>query len=231
MVKRYVPGAQFLTEYLQQNYKPRLDRFEFASQNDRPDIVADFNRIYAQIQSYGIQSLQHAGEAAFRFQQNGDPYVGYGLALTQVTSMPSMQGGSWNVVMLLVYTSPEAEAEFAQQIFSHMFMSIKWNPQWLASQQQLTRDVSRIVSQTGQEISKIISDGYWTRQGVMDNVNRRFSNSILGVTDVVDPETGQTWKVEAGHNYYWAKPGGEAVVGTNTFTRPDIDFTPLKELR
>jgi hypothetical protein len=47
----------------------------------------------------------------------------------------------------------------------------------------------------------------------------------------VDPETGQTWKVEAGHNYYWAKPGGGAIVGTNTFTRPDIDFTPLKELR
>jgi len=87
------------------------------------------------------------------------------------------------------------------------------------------------VSQTGQEISKIISDSYWTRQGVMDNVNRRFSNYILGVTDVVDHDTGQTWKVEAGHNYYWAKPGGDAVVGTNTFTRPDIDFTPLKELR
>jgi len=231
LVKRYVPGAQFLTEYLQQNYKPRVDQFEFASRNDRPDIVADFNRIYAQFQSYGVQFSQHAGEAAFRFQQNGDPYVGYGLALTQIVYMPSMQGGNWTVALLLVYTSPEAEAEFAQQIFSHMFMSIKWNPQWLASQQQLTRDVSQIVSQTGQEISKIVSDAYWTRQGVMDNVNRRFSNYILGVTDVTDPETGQTWKVEAGHNYYWAKPGGEAVVGTNTFTRPDIDFTPLKELR
>jgi len=231
LVKRYVPGAQFLAEYLQQNYKPREERFEFVGQNDRPDIVADFNRLYAQFQSSGVQFSQHAGEAAFRFQKNGEPYVGFGTALTQVVTMPSMQGGNWNVAMLLVYTSPEAEAEFTQQIFSHMFLSIKWNPQWLASQQQLTSDVSRIVSQTGQEISKIISDSYWTRQGVMDNVNRRFSNYILGVTDVVDHDTGQTWKVEAGHNYYWAKPGGDAVVGTNTFTRPDIDFTPLKELR
>jgi hypothetical protein len=36
-------------------------------------------------------------------------------------------------------------------------------------------------------------------------------------------------KVEAGHNYYWAKPYGN--VGSETFTRPDIDFTPLRELK
>ena len=38
-------------------------------------------------------------------------------------------------------------------------------------------------------------------------------------------------KVEAGHNYYWAKPYGNVVLGTETFTRPDIDFTPLRELK
>jgi len=231
LVKRYLPGGQFLSEYLLQNYRPRVEQFEFVSQADRPDIVADFNRIYAGLQSAGVQFTRHAGEAAFRFRRDGEPYVGFGLALTQVVYMPSMQGGNWNVDTLLVYTSPESQAEFAQSVFAHMFESIRWNPQWLASQQQLTANVSRIVSQTSQEISKIISDTYWTRQGVMDNINRKFSNYILGVTDVTDPETGATWKVEAGHNFYWAKPGGDVVAGTNTYTRPDIDFRPLKELK
>jgi hypothetical protein len=101
----------------------------------------------------------------------------------------------------------------------------------IEKRQQLAGNVSQIVSQTNQEISIIINDACWTRQGVMDNISRRFSNYILGVTDVADPETGQTWKVEAGHNYYWAKPYGNVVVGTETFTRPDIDFTPLRELK
>jgi hypothetical protein len=231
LVKRYLPGGQFLAEYLTQSYRQGVDGFAFVSRADRPDIVADFNRIYAGLQSYGVQFSQHAGEAAFRFSRGGEPYVGYGLALTQIVYMPAMQGGNWNVAMLLLSTCPESRAAFAQGIFQHMFESIQWNPQWLASQQQLTANVSQIVSQTSQEISKIISDSYWTRQGVMDDVSRRFSNSILGVTDVTDPETGETWKVEAGHNFYWAKPGANVVAGTETFTRPDIDFRPLKELK
>ncbi len=230
LVKRYLPGGQFLSEYLLQNIKPRVENFEFVSRNDRPDIVADFNRIYAGLQSYGVQFSQNAGEAAFRFSRGGEPCVGFGLALTQIVTMPSMQGGNWNAAMLLLYSSPEAQAEFAQAVFAHMFESIRWNPEWLAGQQRLTADVSRIVSQTSQEISKIISDAYWTRQGVLDNVNRKFSNYILGVTDVTDPETGQTWKVEAGHNFYWAK-GADVVAGTETYTRPDIDFRPLKEIK
>ena len=30
-------------------------------------------------------------------------------------------------------------------------------------------------------------------------------------------------------NYYWRKEGTNQVAGTDTWTRPDIDFTPLKE--
>jgi len=231
MVRRYIPGRAFITGYLRQNLGAQLEKLEIVDEKDRPDIVAAFNRIYSGLQSYGVSFTQDAGEAAFRFERNGEPFVGYGLALTQVVYMPSMNGGNWNVALLLLYTSPESEADFVQSVFSRMFRSIQWNPEWLASQQQLTQDVSRIVSQTGQEISRIVSDAYWTRQGALDESSRRFSNAILGVTDVADPETGRTWKVEAGHNYYWAKPGGDAVVGTGTYTRPDIDFAPLKELR
>ena len=86
------------------------------------------------------------------------------------------------------------ESGLVQETANYMFLSLKMNPQWEASQQQLAANVSQIVSQTNQEISKIINDAYGTRQGVMDKISRKFSNYILGVTDVVDHETGQTWK-------------------------------------
>jgi len=103
------------------------------------------------------------------------------------------------------------------------------NPQWVASQQQLAANVSKIVIQTNQEISKIINDSYWARQKTLDGIHRRFSNYILGVTDVADPITGKKWKVKAGHNYYWRRDYTDTIVGTEVYERPDIDFSPLKE--
>ncbi len=63
----------------------------------------------------------------------------------------------------------------------------------------------------------------------MDNIARDYSNATLGVTDVRDPDTGETWNVASGKNYYWRQQGTNGIVGTETFDRPDIDFAPLEE--
>ena len=230
LVKRYLPGQYFLSEYLQQNYRQNFSGFSIVEQKERPDVVASFNRIYSQLAYTGVSFTLHAGDAAFRFSQNSDPFVGYGLAVTQVVQAAAMGGGgNWSVALLLIYLCPEKQAETVRETATHMFQSVRMNPTWVAGQQQLAANVSQIVTQTNQEISRIIDESYWTRQAVLDNVNRKFSNYILGVTDVVDPETGDTWKVEAGHNYYWRKAHTNVIVGTEVAQRPDIDFSILKE--
>jgi hypothetical protein len=229
MVMRYQPGLTFLTGYLQQNVASRLPGFQMTEQKDRPDIVADFNRIYAQSQAYGFAAQLHAGDATFHYGQGGEKGTGYGLAVTHIVQSIANGVGNWTVAFLLVMAAPDAEADTVKEIGTHMFQTIRMNPQWVAGQQQLTGDVSRIVSETGQAISGIISDTYERRQGSLDEIHRKFSNATLGVTDVKDPETGETYKVEAGHNYYWSRGGTNQIVGTRTFTRPDIDFTPLEE--
>jgi len=231
LINRYLPGGQFLAGYLQKNYAPRVEQFEFVSQNDRPDLAEDFNRIVASAQAYGVQVSEHVGEADFRFRRNGELYAGYGLAITMLSYVQASQASDWVVDKLLIFTGPESQADLAQEIYGHMLQTLQWNPQWLEAQSRTTMNVSQIVAQTNQMITQIIHDVHANRQGTIDRTSRRFSNAILGQTDVVNPETGETWKVEAGHNYYWGKPGTNVVAGTNTFTRPDIDFTPLKELK
>lgn len=229
MVKRYTPGVHFINEYLNSQYRPRLAQFQIVSQKERPDIVSSFNKIYSQYMTYGISFTLHAGEAAFRFEQDSQPFVGYGLALTQIVQSTSMQGGNWSLALMIIYSCPASETDTVRQIADHMFHSVKMNPHWVASQQQLAANVSQIVTQTNQEISRIIDESYWSRQKTLDNTHRRFSNYILGMTDVVDPETGENWKVEAGHNYYWRKDYTDQIIGNEVYTRPDIDFSPLKE--
>ncbi|MCJ7582798.1 MAG: hypothetical protein MUP98_19955 [Candidatus Aminicenantes bacterium] len=229
LVKRYAPGGIFLKEYISQNLNPLWENFEFISQTDRPDVVSHFNNLYSQFMNYGISFTLDAGEAAFCFEQNSEPFVGYGIALTQITQTTNMQGGNWSVALMTIYTCPASEDETVRHIAETMFQSLQMNPQWVASQQQIAANVSQIVTRTNQEISNIINESYWTRQNTLDHIHRRFSNYILGVTDVIDPDTGETWTVEAGRNYYWRKDHTNTIAGTDVYKRPDIDFSVLKQ--
>jgi hypothetical protein len=60
----------------------------------------------------------------------------------------------------------------------------------------------------------------------MDEIDRRRSNAILGVVDVVDEQTGKEYKVENSSSYYWIDHRGN-IVGTDTYTVPNIDFREL----
>jgi hypothetical protein len=63
----------------------------------------------------------------------------------------------------------------------------------------------------------------------MDEIDRRRSNVILGVEDVIDPVTGRQIKIESGSEYYWIDHRG-TIVGTQTDTRPNLDFRQLIRL-
>ena len=41
-----------------------------------------------------------------------------------------------------------------------------------------------------------------------------------------DEQLGREWEVSSGSNYYWIDPQGY-IVGTDTYTRPEIDFREL----
>ena len=94
--------------------------------------------------------------------------------------------------------------------------------------EHISMNASRIISETGNKIANMISSSYNYRQKVMNEISRRRENAIIGEVDVVDPDTGEDYKVDDGSNYYWMSPDG-TVVGTNTDSIPnhDINFRKL----
>ena len=105
----------------------------------------------------------------------------------------------------------------------------KPNPQWEKMQSGITMNSSRIAAQTQEAVSNTISDTYWSRQKTMDEISRRRENVTLGTVDVVDPTSGRQIKVDNGANYYWMDNRG-LIVGTETDTRPNLDFRGLTQL-
>jgi hypothetical protein len=228
-VRRYLPGTQFAREYVSTKVAHDCADVRLTDSRDRADAVAALNAVYAQYGTGGVSFRLTAGEAAFRCNQQGRSMAGYYFAGTQRVQAAGMPGGIWNAEHLFGYLAPESRIETAQAVAAHMLASIQLNPRWVAMQQNIAANTSAIVSRTGAEISRMISDSYWNRQQVDDELSRRRSNATLGVEDVVDPATGRETKVESGSNYYWIDQRG-TIVGTDTDTRPNLDFGELIRL-
>jgi hypothetical protein len=138
-------------------------------------------------------------------------------------------GGIRTVSYLVGFLAPQAQAQSAQGIGEHMIRSIQTSAQWSQMQQNVTANTSKIVTETNREISNTSSSSYWSRQKGYDEISRRRENAILDTVDVVDPETGQQFKVQNGGNYYWMDSQGR-ITGIQTYTRPSLDFRPLVQL-
>lgn len=228
LVRRYVPGAAFARDYVLTRAAPGCAGTQITENRERPDTVASMNAIYARYGG-GMQVRLTAGEAAFTCQKAGRAMQGYYFAGTQLTQVMGMPGGIWNVEYLFGYLAPEGKTGTAQDVLGHILQTVQINPQWLAMQQNVAANTSQIVSQTQAAISQTISSSYWSRQQTLDELSRRRSNATLGVLDVVDPATGREIKVENSSNYYWIDHRG-TIVGTETHTRPNLDFRELVQL-
>ncbi|MBI4873651.1 MAG: hypothetical protein HY822_03345 [Acidobacteria bacterium] len=222
MVRRYVPGVNFAAEYAQRKIGARCAGLQLADQRDRPDVARQLGQAYSQ-SSLVAQQLT-VGEVAFTCDGS---MRGVYLAGTELTRTSGT--GLWQVKHLAGYVAPAGQVAVAEGVLRRVVESVRINPEWERMQQGVTAASSRIVARTHAEISAGISQSYWSRQQSQDNLSRQWSNVILGQTDVTDPATGEKWKVASGHNYYWRKEGTDQVAGTDTWTRPDIDFTPLRE--
>ncbi len=110
-----------------------------------------------------------------------------------------------------------------------MLGSLRFNPQWAAMQLRNEGATSQMVSATANQIADTAARSQRARDGVDDEIARRRSNATLGVVELADPETGRRLTVESGSNYYWVDARG-VIVGTNTDTRPTVDFRALLQL-
>ena len=222
IVRRYLPGVNYASEYVQLKIAARCPGIQILDARDCPDLTRQLGQGYPQS---GYVSYRFAvGEASFTC---GGSMRGAFVAGTLLTSTPD--SGTWKVEHLLGYVAPASQVALAEAVLRRLIESLETNLQWAQMQQGVTAASSRIVARTQAEISSSISESYWSRQRSQDNLSRQWSNVTLGQTDVVDPATGEKWKVASGNNYYWRKEGTGQVAGTDTWTRPDIDFTPLKE--
>ncbi len=214
IVSRYMNGADFAQSYAGRLGCPQV---RITQRRNRPDQAQAMNEMNAR---YGLPSRLDVGEVMFSCAANGQPTNGYVAAGTTMTAIPGTEGGMWHVTILVGFLAAQGREAEAQAALKRMIESTEVNPAWAQAQLKTTARVSEITRETNEHISNIITQTYESRQATLDEVYRKYDNSIRGQEDVSDPQTGQTYKVESGSNYYWVDAFG-TVLGTNIYENPN----------
>jgi hypothetical protein len=222
LILRFRPAVYFAAEYVQRSMARTCSNLRWVRQTDRPDYVQG-------LASRGLLlSRNHytAGEVIFNCQAGGRSYVGYLFAETSINPNPGV-GNIWNVSRLEGFLAPAERAAQADAVLQRMRVSLAINPQWwraeagadmrIADQFRRYREFSASLQQQTQN----------DRWASWEQRTERTGDVLRGVTRVVDPETGEAYKVEHTSNYYWIDTAHDVIAGTNTPYKPTWDFREM----
>jgi hypothetical protein len=150
------------------------------------------------------------------------------LSANSITSM-------WSVEHIYSYTAEKGKLDEARKIGETIRLSIKNNPLWLSKVSQVVEylqhnqmqqirnagEVSKIISQTNNEISDMIMDSYNKRQETMDHIHENYSDYIRGVEQYRDPFDNKPVELPSGYQYHWRNRLGETVISNNPDDNPN----------
>jgi hypothetical protein len=225
VVRAYTPGAGFAAEEAQRALPPEGADLQITQTRQRPDVGEKINALLAPFAPSGTQAQVDVGEVTYTCRVQDQPLQGYCLAGT-LRAQGEAGNGIWCVPFLYGYlTTPDKSGE-AESVLKHIVQTLQPDPDWTARQQQTTMDVSRITTQANHEIMNIWRSSTDAQEQSHDRIMRRWDNYIRGQETVFDPDTNTTWQVEAGHNYYFARPTATQpeFAGNESGSLPDMRY-------
>ncbi|MEZ5356345.1 MAG: hypothetical protein R2762_27235 [Bryobacteraceae bacterium] len=230
MVMAYHHGLAYAGIYLERMVGRTVTGIRIRDRRDRADMVAPFNQ--SQQTNALAQTQATAGEISFEGQRAGSPTLGYLYCSTTKTEMRQISaGGMWYVTGLYYWLAPPGQESTALAVIAQLVRTFRTSERWYYANQKQVAQTSRIVSETSDRISQVISDSYWSRQKTMDRNSRNFSDRIRDVQRVRDPGTGEEFEARSGSNYYWRLQGDDRPIGTgSTGIETVLDVRPPERI-
>ena len=152
-------------------------------------------------------------------------------------------GGYWGITYSVLEAS-EGAFDQAKTQYINGLLNQQINPQWLQAVNQKDMQIAQQSNAAHQQrMANIKSFGdqntarfndrmaamdqnmasWRANQAASDRNQEQFVDYIYGNTNVSDPNTGQTYKVEAGANQYWMNNQGEYIKSDNSLYNPNLD--------
>jgi len=229
-LQRYLPGAQSAALYARARI-PQLTNGQCAQvqldqTQDTPEVASQVNALLAGFRQSGTIMHADVGNVQFRCA-NG--WTGLVMAQTIVIQMMNSDLVTWYIDELSASVSDPAQTPNARAAQTRMLASFRPDPQWVAGQQKVTMRTSQIVTQTQDEISRMIHESFQRRAASQDRIYQNDAEARRGTVTVRDPD-GSEHTIWNTNDYYWMTRDGTRI-GTNSPTPPtEIDITQALEI-
>jgi hypothetical protein len=222
LVMRFMPAVVLATNYVQMKIGQSCGNLRWLVQRDRPDIVQQLARQGLVLQ----ENRNTAGEVAFTCQAGGQPYAGYLYVETYAT--PDMGVATiWYLKTIYGFMAPANRAREGDAVMQRAVASFQINPQWWNAQrigdQRMAEDLRR-YNEFSSNLQKQTQADRWAS---WDRIAEQRGDILSNQTRVVDPQTGQAYKTQAGNSYYWIDPTRNVIAGTNLPYAPTWDFREM----
>lgn len=209
LIKNYTPAREFLIEYLNE----LNEKVELIDLVDRPDLI----------QRYTSSPItkQSAAEMTYTLD-NGELEMIY---KTIVYTYLDNSSDRW-VAQVFSYYSPNEIFDETEYLVFKSINSFNVNYDWATSESKRLNKAQTNVFLTPASVAYTLSSAFDYQSISMDRVNNAWAKKVLGIIEVLDPLTNQTWIIEANSTFYWRDNQGN-IYGTDRGENP----FPEKEAR
>lgn len=204
LVKNYAEAEDLLNEIV----KKINAEIEIVEIIDRPDLISE--------NPGPLIKQQSAAEITYTFNSEGDRIINKLIAYNYLMESSGM--GIW-MASIFGYSSPESLFNETEYLVLKSAETFKVNPSWAIREAQEVNKRLNILTSTQDSISETISSSFEYKSESQDKISNEWGKAILGVEEVYNSETGDTWYVDSGANYYWEDNQGR-VWGTETDEDP-----------
>ncbi len=218
----FMPGVAFASNYVEMTAGRSCGNLRWLRQTDR----ADYVRTLA-AQGLLLQGNHYtAGEVIYTCQANDQTYVGYVFAETSLNPNPGV-GNVWSLQRLYGFSAPVNRATQADAVLQRMQATFSINPQWWAAEVGGDARIAENFRRYREFSANLQQQTQAERWAAWERRTEQVGDILQNVTRVVDPQTGQPYKVQGGSNYYWLDPTRDVIAGTNIPYKPTWDFREL----
>lgn len=230
---------EFLQNILIPRFRGNAANMRVVETKPLPEMAQQLSKMQSQP---GVSVSADGGKVKIEYQRDGkwmeeEIYTVIESFTFQIQSMYGViYNTNWAGDYIFSFKAEKGKLDASSKIFQTMVTSFQLNPQWFNKYSQLTEyliqnqiqqirqigEISKIVSQTNNEISDMIMSSYQERQAVYDRLSQDFSQTIRGVENYYDPVNQKTVELPNGYNTGWVNGLGEYVLTDSYSFDPNI---------